>query len=398
MQQLAPQLFGGVDLDAAPEPVFGELRRAHASLMEAHARVSGVYKIMDATYFDYDKDGEGHTQYHPTDLAKIKDLLPLERFGTDDEHLQHAQRKYSSVIHHSAWLKLMVQHQATSRRESIRFISVSQPHAGSFINAVPSRHGFRVPTWCLRLVLQRRLGLPLLAATAAIGRRSRHGRLFDSLGDVAAADGESGHQTRHFLTNRMIFDALRRVYGGQARREPDDYYGYSDHRPDIALLIEGSLTVLDTKIYGPLGSQPANAGERGAFVAFGNTAEAANKRVLGRRERGSDGDGRYDRLTGAGHVAAATGDYERALQAGVRCVPLLIETFGGFGPGLMGVLRQADDWRQGRLVSSEYEETTWAARNYMAFAAQRISVAVQISLAQEIAEALGLSVAADPRE
>ena len=50
------------------------------------------------------------------------------------------------------------------------------------------------------------------------------------------------------------------------------------------------------------------------------------------------------------------------------------------------------------LVSSEYDETTWAARNYMAFAAQRISVAAQISLAQEIAEALGLSVAADPRE
>ena len=42
--------------------------------------------------------------------------------------------------------------------------------------------------------------------------------------------------------------------------------------------------------------------------------------------------------------------------------------------------------------------TTWAARNYMAFVAQRISVAAQISMAQEIAEALGLSVAADPRE
>ena len=51
-----------------------------------------------------------------------------------------------------------------------------------------------------------------------------------------------------------------------------------------------------------------------------------------------------------------------------------------------------------RLVSSEYDETTWAARNYMAFAAQRISVAVHIAAAQEIAEALGLSVAADPRE
>ena len=52
-------------------------------------------------------------------------------------------------------------------------------------------------------------------------------------------------------------------------------------------------------------------------------------------------------------------------------------------------------WRQGHLVSSEYIqreppcETTWAARNYMAFVTQRISVAAHISLAQEIAEALG---------
>jgi len=61
------------------------------------------------------------------------------------------------------------------------------------------------------------------APTGAVGRRSRHGRLFYSLGDVGAADGESGHQTRHFLTNRAIYDSLRRVYGGQARREPDDY-------------------------------------------------------------------------------------------------------------------------------------------------------------------------------
>ena len=59
-----------------------------------------------------------------------------------------------------------------------------------------------------RLEMQRRLGLPLLAATAAAGRRSRHGRLFDSLGDVAAADGESGHQTRHSFVNKAVYDAL----------------------------------------------------------------------------------------------------------------------------------------------------------------------------------------------
>ena len=122
------------------------------------------------------------------------------------------------------------------------------------------------------------------------------------------------------------------------------------------MLVEGNLTALDLKIFDPLGSQPANAGERGGFVAFGNTAEAANACVLGRSERGAAGDGRYNRRTGEGHVAAVTGDYERALQSGVRCVPMLLETFGGFGLGLMGVLRQADEWRQGRLVSSEYDD------------------------------------------
>ena len=44
-----------------------------------------------------------------------------------------------------------------------------------------------------------------------------------------------------------------------------------------------------------------------------------------------------------------------------------------------------------------YDETTWSARTWMTFVAQRISVAVQLSSAQEVAEALGLSVAADPR-
>ena len=49
------------------------------------------------------------------------------------------------------------------------------------------------------------------------------------------------------------------------------------------------------------------------------------------------------------------------------------------------------------LTASEYDETTWSARTWMAFATQRLSVASQLSMAQEAAEALGLSVAADPR-
>ena len=49
------------------------------------------------------------------------------------------------------------------------------------------------------------------------------------------------------------------------------------------------------------------------------------------------------------------------------------------------------------IVVRRDDETTWSARTWMAFVTQRLSVAAQLSMAQEVAEALGLSVAADPR-
>ena len=80
------------------------------------------------------------------------------------------------------------------------------------------------------------------------------------------------------------------------------------------------------------------------------------------------------------------------------CVPLLLETFGGFSPEVVSTLRGAAEWSKNKLASSvEYDETTWAARTWTSFVSQRISVAAQLAMAQEAAEALGLSVAADPR-
>ena len=224
---------------------------------------------------------------------------------------------------------------------------------------------------------------------------SRSGHMFDALGDVAQSDGEAGHQTRHFLINNALYDAFRRAYGGQVRREPDNYLGYSDHRPDLALLLDGELTVFDLKVFDPIGSTSESAGERGGHVGFGNTAERANDVVLGRRGRGAAGF--FNRKTGAGYVSPKAGDYARAQASGVRCVPLLVETFGGLSPPLVDALRTAAEWRKNKLTASEYDETTWSARTWMAFVTQRLSVASQLSMAQEAAEALGLSVAADPR-
>eukprot|EP00964_Phaeocystis_antarctica_P053102 scaffold31129_cov59-Phaeocystis_antarctica.AAC.2 len=64
---------------------------------------------------------------------------------------------------------------------------------------------------------------------------------------------------------------------------------------------------------------------------------------------------------------------------------MFVETYGGHGESL--------EWRaklEADRVGVEYDETTWSARTWMAFTTQRLSVAVQYSAAQEVAEALGL--------
>ena len=296
-------------------------------------------------------------------------------------------------------MKLLTRLLTVSVREGARFVAVSQPFAGSFLNAVPKYEAFRLPTWALRIVLQRRLGLPLTAAAAAAaggnGRRSRRGKVFDAMGDVATNDGEAGHQTRHYLILNALYDALRRVYGAQVSREPGDYCSYSDHRPDLTLLLEGALRIFDLKVLDPLGAEASGVGARGAFVAFGNTEPRARAMVLGRAERA--GEGVFNPNTGGGHVSPVDGDYARAQGLGMQVAPLLVEPFGGLGADLVGVLRAAAAWRADKLEGSEYDETTWAARSWTTFATQRISVAVHYSAAFEIANALGLATAADPR-
>ena len=66
-------------------------------------------------------------------------------------------------------------------------------------------------------------------------------------------------------------------------------------------------------------------------------------------------------------MSPKAGDYARAQASGVRCVPLLVETFGGLSPPLVDALRTAAEWRKNKLTASEYDETTWSARTWMAF-------------------------------
>lgn len=50
----------------------------------------------------------------------------------------------------------------------------------------------------MRVAVQRWLELPLLEAAVAAGRRSRHGREFDVLGDVAQNDGRVDNMSTRF--------------------------------------------------------------------------------------------------------------------------------------------------------------------------------------------------------
>ena len=100
---------------------------------------------------------------------------------------------------------------AAGVREGVRFISVCQPHAGDFLYAVPSRPAFRIPTWALRIAVQRRLGLAVTHATGA--DRGTTGKVLDALGDVAQNNGREGHAGRHASLLQQLVRCARAVCG-----------------------------------------------------------------------------------------------------------------------------------------------------------------------------------------
>ena len=231
--------------------------------------------------------------------------------GSETDYLKNAQRRWSQITHHSAWLSLLTRLHGVSRREAVRFISVSQPHAGDFLNAVPKHAPYRLPTWAMRLVVRRRLGLPIALVEGA--RLSKHGYSFDKYGDVAQNDGTQGHQTRHFLLLQALVEAARSVWGGVVQREPADYGSYSNYRPDLSADGKGKgggKLVGDLKFFGSVGSD----GEphiRGSLVAFGNTLPHARELVHGLAGRGQPGDGAWRSAKGYGYVAPVAGSYAR---------------------------------------------------------------------------------------
>ena len=68
MRQLAPRIFGAVELDEVDTASAAELRRVHTAALESWRRVDGVHRVWRSKYFDYDKFGEGHHRFVPPGL------------------------------------------------------------------------------------------------------------------------------------------------------------------------------------------------------------------------------------------------------------------------------------------------------------------------------------------
>ena len=75
-------------------------------------------------------------------------------------------------------------------------------------------------------------------------------------------------------------------------------------------------------------------------------------------------------------MAPVSAPYDWARREGAEVVPLLFETFLGWGEGTVRLLREAAEARGNKLRGSEYEATTWSARTWMGYAAQRVSCAL----------------------
>ena len=67
-------------------------------------------------------------------------------------------------------------------------------------------------------------------------------------------------------------------------------------------------------------------------------------------------------------------------------------------PEAVALLRWATETRGNKLRGSEYDDTSWSARSWMGFTAQRISCALARAVAWELATAMSLTRLRDARD
>ena len=119
----------------------------------------------------------------------------------------------------------------------------------------------------------------------------------------------------------------------------------------------------------------------GTRAAFANTVPELVYAIRGHEA----GDGR----------GAKVAQYHAAIQRNMSVLAIVFELLGGFSPEALKEFRYMARQKGEKLSADEETQTSWAARNYTAFHAQRISIAIQTYAAKEVLDAARLARAAD---
>ena len=372
IKELVPAL-AGVAPSSSPTPSLVELREALAVIKATHDGVAADHEALDATLVHVDSQGDKHFQFHPGDLPKSDELVSIDDVaeGAQEPRMLKAQRALTAGIHHRRWLDLANDARLHSRRAAAHFLSVSQPHAGAFLSAIPSSPDMRLSSDEFALILQRRLALPVSAQSNLTYSPSLR-RPIDPLADSLQNDHE--HGCRHNKVLRKWVNVLKSAFGAAAvRMEPKASAVYSPGViPDcVAFKAKDGKhhRLFELKISSPLSAGEAGTAEIGGRAAFGNTESQHKSDVLGRPASGDD--------------PATLGAYSGALTRGHSVTPIIHESFGGFAPDACKLLDECVK-KHGKRFGSDSEVATWATRNFRAMCAQRISVALHLACAAEI--------------
>ena len=97
--------------------------------------------------------------------------------------------------------------------------------------------------------------------------------------------------------------------------------------------------------------------------------------------------------TGTGYVAYKKPDYEHALsRSDADVLMFLFETLGGWSEPVVRLFRRMKDKVRNKLTKRQYEhEVSWSTSTWLALQAQRLSVALHIASAWEIATEMQLA-------
>ena len=369
-----------VDLTSSTLPSVAQLRLSHAHLMSLHAEVASHWAAWDARPYDHDTFGDRTFQFHPPNLPPASSLPTLADFSNCDSKItKTAQRRFTAVTNHHLWLSHYRAHLHDVRATTV-IVCASQPYAGDFLNAVPTTTDFSIYSDNYRTALQRRLSLPLHPPVPP-------GLGHDVYGDSLQNAGSHGY--RHDGPKDKWYDALVAAFGSVLTDiDPTDgsFERYSPgYRPDLVAFYRanaGLHLIADVKVASPFTTRVTQQDStRAAVVAFASTEEYYHERILGRAAFERARAGPFSRRDNTGSRTAVVADYAGALALGHTVIPIIHEVFGGWGSHATRLFRQL---ARGRSDTVDAAHSSWAARSYTSYHAQRISVAIHTRSASEI--------------